>query len=99
MNMNPKKINLNHSLIFFLFCNIFSLILFKFDNFILSPLFCLFLILIIGVSHGSLDHVKGGKLLKIFKIKNKQNNGDNIKLLNLNSIKEKMLQNKKKIKE
>ena len=69
MNMNIKKINLNHSFIFFLFCNIFSLILFKFSNFILSPLFCLFLILIIGVSHGSLDHVKGGKLLKIFKIK------------------------------
>ena len=70
MNMNIKKINLNHSFIFFLFCNIFSLILFKFSNFILSPLFCLFLILIIGVSHGSLDHVKGGKLLKILKIEN-----------------------------
>ena len=68
--MNIKKINLNHSFNFFLFCNIFSLILFKFSNFILSPLFCLFLILIIGVSHGSLDHVKGGKLLKIFKIEN-----------------------------
>ncbi len=68
--MNIKKINLNHSFIFFLFCNIFSLILFKFSNFILSPLFCLSLILIIGVSHGSLDHVKGGKLLKIFKIEN-----------------------------
>ena len=68
--MNLKKVNLNHSFIFFLFCNIFSLILFKFNNFILSPLFCLFLILIIGVSHGSLDHVKGGKLLKIFKIEN-----------------------------
>ena len=68
--MNLKKVNLNHSFIFFLFCNIFSLILFKFNNFILSPLFCLFLILIIGVSHGSLDHVKGRKLLKIFKIEN-----------------------------
>ena len=68
--MNLKKINLNHSFIFFLFCNIFSLILFKFNNFKLSPLFCLFLILIIGVSHGSLDHVKGGKLIKIFKIEN-----------------------------
>ena len=33
-------------------------------------MFCLFLILIIGVSHGSLDHVKGAKLIKIFKIKN-----------------------------
>ena len=70
MNNQIKKINLNHSIIFFLFCNIFSLILFKFNNFILSPLFCLFLILIIGVSHGSLDHVKGGKLIKIFKIEN-----------------------------
>ena len=68
--MNLKKVNLNHSFIFFLFCNIFSLILFKFNNFILSPLFCLFLILIIGVSHGSLDHVKGEKLIKIFKIEN-----------------------------
>ncbi len=68
--MKLKKVNLNHSFIFFLFCNIFSLILFKFNNFILSPLFCLFLILIIGVSHGSLDHVKGGKLIKIFKIEN-----------------------------
>ena len=68
--MNIKKINLNHSFIFFLYCNIFSLILFKFSNFTFSPLFCLFLILIIGVSHGSLDHVKGGKLLKIFKIEN-----------------------------
>ncbi len=68
--MNLKKVNLNHSFIFFLFCNIFSLILFKLNNFILSPLFCLFLILIIGVSHGSLDHVKGGKLIKIFKIEN-----------------------------
>ena len=68
--MNLKKVNLNHSFIFFLFCNIFSLILFKFNIFILSPLFCLFLILIIGVSHGSLDHVKGGKLIKIFKIEN-----------------------------
>ncbi|MDC6482170.1 Brp/Blh family beta-carotene 15,15'-dioxygenase, partial [Pelagibacteraceae bacterium] len=32
---------------------------------------CFFLIATIGVSHGSLDHVKGIKLLKIFKIKNK----------------------------
>jgi Brp/Blh family beta-carotene 15,15'-monooxygenase len=30
---------------------------------------CLFLILIIGVSHGSLDNIKGKKLLNIFKIK------------------------------
>ena len=34
---------------------------------------CFFLIVTIGVSHGSLDHIKGEKLLKIFKIKNKLN--------------------------
>ena len=70
MNINLKKINLNHSFIFFLFCNIFSLIIFKFSNFTLSPLLCLFLILVIGVSHGSLDHLKGEKLFKILKINN-----------------------------
>jgi len=58
MNNQIKKINLNHSFIFFLFCNIFSLIIFKFNNFNISPLICLFLILTIGVSHGSLDHIK-----------------------------------------
>ena len=70
MNSQIKKINLNHSFIFFLFCNIFSLIILKIDNFILSPLLCLFLILSIGVSHGSLDNIKGKKLLKIFEFKN-----------------------------
>ena len=67
---NIKKINLNHSFIFFLFCNIISLITFKAKNFSISPLICLFLILVIGVSHGSLDHIKGKRLLKIFDIKN-----------------------------
>ena len=33
-------------------------------------LFCLFLIMTIGISHGSLDNLKGEKLLKIYKIKN-----------------------------
>ena len=69
MNNQIKKINLNHSLIFFLFCNIFSLIIFKFSNFDISPLICLFLILIIGISHGSLDHQKGKKLFEILDIK------------------------------
>jgi Brp/Blh family beta-carotene 15,15'-monooxygenase len=32
---------------------------------------CFFLIASVGVSHGSLDYIKGAKLLKIFKIKNK----------------------------
>ena len=67
---NIKRINLNHSFIFFLFCNIISLITFKAKNFSISPLICLFLILVIGVSHGSLDHIKGKRLLKIFNIKN-----------------------------
>ena len=70
MNSQIKKINFNHSFIFFLFCNIFSLIIFKFNNFTILPLICLFLILSLGVSHGSLDHIKGRKLLTIFKIKN-----------------------------
>ena len=70
MNDQIKKINLNHSFIFFLFCNIVSLIFLKFINFNISSLICLFLILIIGVSHGSLDHEKGKKLFKILNIKN-----------------------------
>ena len=68
MNNQIQKINLNHSFIFFLFCNIFSFIVFKFSNFNISSLICLILILIIGVSHGSLDHEKGRKLFKIFNI-------------------------------
>ena len=81
MKNQLKKINFYHSFIFFFFCNIFSLTISKFENLVFSPLFCLLLILSIGVSHGSLDHIKGKKLL-IFKV-----------------IKEKMLQNVKKINE
>ena len=68
MSNKIKKINFNHSFIFFLICNIYSLVIIKIDNLIISPLFCLFLILSIGVSHGSLDHIKGKRLLKIFEI-------------------------------
>ena len=70
MNNQIKKINLNHSFIFFLLCNIFSLITLKINDFTISPLICLFLILTIGVSHGSLDNLKGKKLFKIFGINN-----------------------------
>jgi Brp/Blh family beta-carotene 15,15'-monooxygenase len=70
MNNQIKKINLNHSFIFFLFCNIFSIIAFKITYFIISPLICLFLILSIGVSHGALDNLKGRKLFQIFGISN-----------------------------
>ena len=70
MNIKIKKINFNHSFIFFLFCNIFSLFFLKINISIISPFICLLLILLIGVSHGSLDHLKGKKLLKIFKLNN-----------------------------
>jgi len=70
MNNQIKKINFNHSFIFFLLCNIFSLIIFKYNNLTISPLICLFLILIIGVSHGSLDHEKGRRIFKILNIRN-----------------------------
>ena len=70
MNNQIKKINLNHSFIFFLFCNIFSIIALKISYFTISPLICLFLILSIGVSHGSLDNLKGRKLFQIYGINN-----------------------------
>ena len=70
MTIQIKKINFKHSFIFFLFCNIISLPFIKTYNPNISPLVCLVLILIIGVSHGSLDHIKGKKLLKIFQINN-----------------------------
>ena len=70
MNNHIKKINLNHSFIFFILCNIFSIIAFKVNYFTISPLICLFLILSIGVSHGSLDNLKGRKLFQIFGINN-----------------------------
>ena len=69
MNNKSKKINFNHSFIFFLVCNIFSLITFKINTFTISPFICLLLILSIGISHGSLDNVKGRKLFQIFEIK------------------------------
>ena len=68
MNNQIKKINLKHSFIFFLLCNIFSLVTLKITYFTISPLICLFLILSIGVSHGSLDNLKGKRLFQIFKV-------------------------------
>ncbi len=69
MSNKIKKINLNHSFIFFFVVNIFCILVFKFNNLDISPILCLFLILIIGVSHGALDHIKGKKLLILFNIK------------------------------
>ena len=65
-----KKMNFYHSLIFFLMANIFSLIIDQTKNLTVSPLICLLLILSIGISHGSLDHIKGQKLLNTLKINN-----------------------------
>ncbi len=70
MNNRSKKINLNHSFVFFLVCNICSLITFKINTFTISPFICLLLILSIGISHGSLDNVKGRKLFQILEINN-----------------------------
>ncbi|WP_023647986.1 Brp/Blh family beta-carotene 15,15'-dioxygenase [Candidatus Pelagibacter ubique] len=69
MSNKIKKINLNHSFIFFFVVNIFCVLFFKYSNLNISPILCLLLILIIGVSHGSLDHIKGKKLLELFNIK------------------------------
>ena len=57
------KINYYHSLIFFNLCIFLSAIEFFKNNSLL--VICLFLILSIGISHGSLDHIKGKKLIKI----------------------------------
>ena len=70
MNNRIKKINLNHSFIFFIFCNIFSLVTFVINDFTISPLICLLLILSVGISHGSLDNLKGKKLFQIYGINN-----------------------------
>ena len=70
MNNRIKKINLNHSFIFFLFCNIFSLVTFVINDFTISQLICLLLILSVGISHGSLDNLKGKKLFQIYGINN-----------------------------
>ncbi len=63
-----KKINFKHSIIFFNFCILVSplYLMLNFEPII----FCLFLILILGISHGALDNIKGTKLLKLFGYKN-----------------------------
>ncbi len=64
-----NTINFKHSVIFFnlsIMMTPFYLIL-DYEPVIL----CLFLILIIGISHGSLDNIKGKKLLKLFGYKSR----------------------------
>ena len=59
-----ENINFKHSIIFFNFCILISplYLMFNFE----PVIFCLFLILILGISHGALDNIKGKKLLKSF---------------------------------
>ena len=59
-----NTINFKHSFIFFNLCILISpfYLIFNYEPIII----CLFTILIIGISHGSLDNIKGTKLLKLF---------------------------------
>ena len=61
------KINFYHSLIFFNICIFLSAFEYLRSNSLL--IISLLLILSIGISHGSLDHIKGKKLLKILGFK------------------------------
>ena len=61
------RINFYHSIIFFNLCILLSgMEYLREGNFLLISLF---LILTIGISHGSLDHIKGKKLIKFFGFK------------------------------
>jgi len=74
--MNLYNLNKEHSLFLFFF-NI--IVLFTISEFLelkeivvpYKTAICFFLISIIGVSHGALDHIKGYRLMKIYKIQNK----------------------------
>ena len=69
MNSLINKINFYHSIIFFLFSCFIILVINQFENLIISPVICLFLILSIGISHGALDNQKGKKLNQLYNIK------------------------------
>jgi Brp/Blh family beta-carotene 15,15'-monooxygenase len=74
--MNLYKINKEYSLFLFFF-NLFVLFtvseVLKTKEIIVpyKTIICFFLISIIGVSHGSLDHIKGYSLMKFYKINNR----------------------------
>ncbi len=59
-----NNINFKHSIIFFCFCILVSpfYLVLNYEPIVI----CLFLILILGISHGSLDNLKGKKLLNLF---------------------------------
>ena len=73
--MNLYKINRQYSLFLFFFSLFFLTIASEImeTKKIIIPyktIICFFLISILGVSHGALDHIKGFKLMKIYKIQN-----------------------------
>ena len=74
--MNLYKINKEYSLFLFFFSLLFLTLVSEIleRKNILIPfqtITCFFLISIIGVSHGALDHLKGYKIIKFYGIKNK----------------------------
>jgi Brp/Blh family beta-carotene 15,15'-monooxygenase len=69
MHILINKINFYHSIIFFLFSCFIALAVNQFENLIISPVVCLFLILTIGISHGALDDQKGKKLSQLYNVK------------------------------
>ena len=67
--INLYKINKYLSLIIF-FLSLISLTFLDFkNNSTQTTIICFFLISTIGISHGSLDHLKGYRVLKLFKVK------------------------------
>ena len=66
--MNNFSLNKYHTYIFFGLSVIFAFINFNLDLEYIS-IICFFLISTIGVSHGALDHEKGKKIIKLFKLK------------------------------
>ena len=66
--MNNFSLNKYHTYVFFGLSVIFAYINFTLDLEYIS-IICFFLISTIGVSHGALDHEKGKKIIKLFKLK------------------------------
>ena len=67
--MNNFSLNRYHTFIFFGLSVIFAFVNFNLNLEYIS-IICFFLISTIGVSHGALDHEKGKKIIKLFKLKN-----------------------------
>ena len=68
-----SRLTFNHSSYFLIFIILLILLsnIISITNSSILTISCFFLICTIGICHGSLDNLKGDKLLKIYKIKNK----------------------------